>query len=287
MSVKISTGLRNKLAGIYAEKVTNGGFSSATTGWTAVAGVLASVASGQSGNCLRITTNSANVAKAYQDITTKVGHVYIFGGYQKQGDGTGGRIMIGTTGDENAYYDSGDSNPASWTVQEFFLRATTTTTRITLQNDDTTNTGKTALFDTITMSSFMKSVQDVMKGCFLDVWSGAQPSSPDAPMTGTKLLTLFSDGSTTGLNFDDAVAGVLSKAVAETWSGAGIDTGVAGCWRLRTAGDSSNDQSEINERIDGTVALSGGDMTMSPSLNIVVTAIQTLSTFTVTVPIGA
>ena len=292
---KLSTGLRNKLAGIFTDKVTNGGFDSATTGWTAVDGTLASVASGQSGNCLQITSTSAAVSKAYQDITCKIGHIYRLVTYHKKGTGASGSLMIGTTDDEDSLYASGAVTDATWTAfgqgtfghgSVVFFVATATTHRITLQNNDTTNNGYTALFDSVSCTSMMKSIQDVMKGCFLDVYDGTQPSSPDLKAVGTKLCTYYSDGSTLGLNFGDAVNGVLAKAVGETWSGTAVETGTATYWRLRTAGD-SDELSYTDERIDGSIGISGADMVMTPSTSITVSTVQVCNTFGVTVPIGS
>lgn len=73
---------------------------------------------------------------------------------------------------------------------------------------------------------------------FIDIYSGTQPAHPDAVPTGTKLCTLYSDGSSTGLNFAEiAVGGELDKLSTETWSGTVLADGVAGWFRLRAAND--------------------------------------------------
>ena len=98
MALRLSTGLRNKLLGINTELITNGGFGSATTGWTASNATLASVASGQSGNCLEITeTGSASPGQAYQDITTIIGRPYKLTLYFKKGTSDYGAFHLGTT----------------------------------------------------------------------------------------------------------------------------------------------------------------------------------------------
>lgn len=289
---KLSTGLRNRLAGIWAEKITNGGFDSDASGWTAVTGALSSVASGQSGNCLQIASNSASVSKAYQDITCKIGHIYRLVAYHKKGTGASGKLMIGTSGNESSIYDSGAMTDVTWTAfgqgSIVVFVATAISHRITLQNSDTTNNGYTALFDSVSVCSMMKSIQDIMKGCFLDLYDGTKPSSPDLEPAGTLLCTYYSDNptDTLGLTFDDAVSGVLFKAAAETWAGTAIASGVAKYWRLRTPGDSGADSS-VDERIDGDVGLSGADMVMSPSNSITEGTVQVCNTFKVTVPIGS
>jgi len=106
MALRISTGMRNRILGINTDKITNGAFTSDTTGWTAVTATLSSAGSGQAGNCLRVTeTGSANPGKAYQDITTKVGHLYKLSLYFKKGTADNGKYMIGTTADENIIYE--------------------------------------------------------------------------------------------------------------------------------------------------------------------------------------
>lgn len=71
----------------YADVVSNGGFASDTTGWTAgESATLASVSGGQSGNCLRITENGEANPFAAQTITsTIIGRKYKFIFYVKQG----------------------------------------------------------------------------------------------------------------------------------------------------------------------------------------------------------
>ena len=55
------------------EKVTNGGFDSNTTGWTPGDCTIASVAGGDSGNCLEITRTGGTSQYVYQDISISTG----------------------------------------------------------------------------------------------------------------------------------------------------------------------------------------------------------------------
>lgn len=68
-------------------KVTNGGFDSATTGWSAERATLASVAGGQSGNCLQLTMVSGGNQTANQALTGKMlpGATYSVSAYVKSG----------------------------------------------------------------------------------------------------------------------------------------------------------------------------------------------------------
>jgi hypothetical protein len=282
MALRISTGLRNKLCGINTTKIVNGLFTSDATSWTASDATLTSAGSGQSGNCLSIAeTGDTNPGKAYQDVTTKIGHLYMLSCYFKKGTADAGKFMIGTTADEDSIYDSGALTDAAWAFKQTWFLATATTTRITLQSTDAT-AGETSFFDTVIMVSQSKSIQDVFYKGFIKIYSGSQPTlATDAP-TGTLLCTIYSDGTTTGLTFDDAVSGTLSKAGAETWTGTAGATGTAGWFRLQAAGDSGG-SSSTDERLDGAISTSGAELNMS-STSIVATAVQAISTFQITIP---
>lgn len=89
-----------------------------------------------------------------------------------------------------------------------------------------------------------------------------------------------------GVTFGAAVAGVLSKATAETWSGTAAAAGTAGCFRI--SGESSTQgtrqgASSTAVRLDGALATSGGDINLG-SLTVSSGAPFILSTFSLTVP---
>jgi hypothetical protein len=79
--------------------------------------------------------------------------------------------------------------------------------------------------------------------------------------------------SANGLTFGNATAGVLSKAVSETWSGNCVADGTAGWFRLRTSGDAGTalDSGLIYPRFDGSIATSGAQMNLG-SLTLTNTA---------------
>lgn len=84
----------------------NGGFDSATTGWTAENGTIASVAGGVYGNCLQITSASGDYQSAYFTLSAActVGNIYNLSMYVKSG----------TSGDDAFLY--GLVNPGvAWT----------------------------------------------------------------------------------------------------------------------------------------------------------------------------
>lgn len=147
------------------------------------------------------------------------------------------------------------------------------------------------LRDAILGGSSSDSVQHLLEGCVLRIFSGTQPTSSDlTEATSTLLAEIslngagFSPGtpSTNGLSFDDPANGAIPKASAETWQGDGIADGNAGWFRLyasvRTVGASTT-----AVRLDGTIASSGGELTMSNNLIAVGTPVI-INTFDIALP---
>lgn len=120
---------------------------------------------------------------------------------------------------------------------------------------------------------------------FINIYSGSQPSDADQAASGTLLATIYSDGTAIGVSFDAPVAGVIAKAVAETWSGTAGAEGTAGWFRLFEAGGDPSILSTTESRIDGNVATSGANMNMSNTF-VANGAVQTISTFAITFPAG-
>lgn len=118
---------------------------------------------------------------------------------------------------------------------------------------------------------------------FLNIYSGSQPASPNDPASGTLLATIYSDGASIGISFDAPVAGVISKAVAQTWSGTAGASGTAGYFRLFEASGDPSLSSTTESRMDGAIATSGGELNMS-STAITAAAVQTVTSFDVTLP---
>lgn len=99
----------------------------------------------------------------------------------------------------------------------------------------------------------------------LGIFGGAsQPADSDAAETGTLLclVTLASGAfvagqAANGLEFDAPVDGVLSKAVAETWSGVGLaaaGTGTAATWCRFYANAYVTGASTTAARFDGAIS---------------------------------
>lgn len=89
-----------------------------------------------------------------------------------------------------------------------------------------------------------------------------------------------------GLLIDyNAAAGVITKDVTQTWSGTAVQTGTAGWFRYKGSVVDADalDSSAVFLRMDGNIATSGANLNMS-STSITSGALQTLSTFSFTVP---
>ena len=91
-----------------------------------------------------------------------------------------------------------------------------------------------------------------------------------------------------GLKMDyNAAAGVMTKDITQTWSGTAVGAGTqtAGWFRYisSVADAGALDSSAVYLRLDGSIATSGADMNFS-STSITSGALQTLSTFSFTVP---
>jgi hypothetical protein len=118
---------------------------------------------------------------------------------------------------------------------------------------------------------------------FIDIYSGTQPALPDAAPTGTHLVRVYSDGTTTGLSWSStAPAGVLSKLGSQTWSGTVLANGTAGWFRLVSATDGGA-LSTTDCRYDGACATSGGEMTLG-SLSLIAGAPFVIPSGTFTLP---
>ena len=127
------------------------------------------------------------------------------------------------------------------------------------------------------------SLKSVMAGGLIKIYSGAEPADADAAATGTLLCTISLNSTGTGINFDTAaVAGVISKAPAETWSGNNASTGTAGYFRHVAAGDDGT-LSTTQARIQGRVSTVGADLNLS-SVSLVSGAPQAIDYYSVTLP---
>ncbi|MCK5849598.1 MAG: hypothetical protein KAH23_01690 [Kiritimatiellae bacterium] len=114
--------------------------------------------------------------------------------------------------------------------------------------------------------------QGLFNDCIMHIYSGLQPASADAVETGDLLAKITLDanaytpdtgsGATNGLAFDDPTSGYITKAAAEVWKGLGLTSGNAGWFRLYKR-DYIQGLSVTGVRLDGSIATSGGQITMA------------------------
>jgi hypothetical protein len=132
------------------EKVSNGGFDSTTTGWTALDGIyectIASVAGGQSGNCLEITRVVGDAQACTQTVSGLViGLTYTISAYVKSGTSGNGVYQIWTS----SYGSVEGTSSNSWVFNSDSFVATGTTEEIRVWKH-TADAG-TMLFDTVSL----------------------------------------------------------------------------------------------------------------------------------------
>lgn len=118
---------------------------------------------------------------------------------------------------------------------------------------------------------------------FLKLYAGTPPASADDTLSGTTLLATISNNSTgTGVTFDAAVAGAISKAAAETWSGTAGASGTASFYRLVAAADTGA-ASTTEPRVQGLCAVSGADLDLSTATIVSGTGYP-IDNYTITLP---
>lgn len=115
------------------------------------------------------------------------------------------------------------------------------------------------------------------------IYSGPPPASPDDAVTGTLLVTVKNGGS--GVTFAAAAGGVMTKTLAETWSGTNVATDAAGYYRLVLPADTGASSSSAL-RVQGTVGVAGADLNLS-SVALTSGGTQSIDAFSVAMPIGS
>lgn len=279
MTLRRSTGFLNKLGGNKTSKITNGTFTTDTTGWTSSSATLSVVS-----NRLQIAeSGGVSAGQAYQDIDTVIGRIYKFSFGFLKGTGASGSVLVGTTADASAILVSPNYTDATIATKELAFIATATTTRITLQNNSTT-AGETALFDNVICEDIFDGFQEIFRNCKINVYTGTQPASANTAASGTLLYTLTNnDDGTTGLTWGESVDGVVSKSSSEAWKGTAVAAGIAGWFRCYEFGDNPALLSTTASRFDGAIATSGAEVNMS-NTTIELGAVQTCTSFTYTQP---
>lgn len=121
----------------------------------------------------------------------------------------------------------------------------------------------------------------------LNIYAGTVPADADAAIGSATLLVVISDnsqaiGAGTGLDFDAAVAAVLSKAAAQVWSGVNAATGVAVFYRLIQQADTGV-LSTTEKRVQGSISTVGADLNLS-NTTLTISGTQSIDAFSITMP---
>jgi len=184
-----------------AEKITNPTWDVNTTGWTENGGsLLASIAGGQSNNCLEVTTGLDVNSGGYTEITTIVGTVYKLSVYAKSG--TSGAQLF-----QSIVYESPWTNfrlvieettTGSWVQHTAYFKATVTNTRIVVWQ---ANFGAgTILFDEISVKPItLSSILTLSNLGFSQGRYWFTPPAAAGELSGIVILANDSVASTDGL----------------------------------------------------------------------------------------
>lgn len=289
MARRFSTGLRNKLAGITTNLISNGAFGTDTSGWTGSGATLTRdlTAGVDSGPALKIANSGAAAGKAYTDITTVAGRAYLLEMYLDVGDAGGMQVLVGSTSDDDAIQTSASFTDTSLTKKSIAFVATGTTTRITVLVGSTTS-GQFVLVDDVVCEEVLDGLRGIFKGAKLNLYTGTQPTSPDDAATGTLIATISLNSGSDGFEFTSAASGVIGKPSGVTWSGVNVASGTQtiGYGRLYETGDSPGSSSTTAARYDFSIGTSGADVNVS-SVSAANGATTTFTQLDVTVPATA
>jgi len=117
--------------------------------------------------------------------------------------------------------------------------------------------------------------------CRLSIYAGAEVADADVAATGATLLNVIL-ASGNPLEFEAAVAGVVSKATAQTWGSNNLASGTATWFRLELTTDDRT-ASTTALRLQGNIGAVVGDMVMTNPV-LVSGAPKQIEYFAMTVP---
>ncbi len=126
-------------------------------------------------------------------------------------------------------------------------------------------------YSTGVFNAFLKTLKTNMADGVIKFYTGSQPTSPDAAVTGTYLGKVTLAGgvwnagtATNGLEFDAPSGATLTKAPAEEWKFVCETGGTIGWGRFvsNSASDTGGSSTSLN-RMDFSVGITSGDCQMS------------------------
>ena len=128
--------------------VSNGDFTTDTTGWAPSNATLTSVAGGQDGNCLQLTVTGSTQQFAWQALATAAGKLYRVSGWVKSG--TSGneeyRFIVRNPADTGVTASKTGTSPVSWTADQLYFTGSGAPHKLRLAKN--TATAGTMFFDT-------------------------------------------------------------------------------------------------------------------------------------------
>ena len=133
--------------------LSNGGFDSATTGWTVSDCSLASISGGIHGNCLELTPTSTENAYAIQIPPLIVNNKYNVEAYIKKGTAIGAWCYVGIYRTDTSVWVKAENGtiPQDWTHVSFEFDAPVTDPRIMLGKIYDAEIPGTMLFDEVSV----------------------------------------------------------------------------------------------------------------------------------------
>lgn len=157
------------------ELITNGAFTANTNSWTAVNCTSASVGSGQSGNCARLTRTGGSSQYIYQALSDlTIGQMYRFTAYVSSGSSGNEafalRVLWNTAKADVTLHTTPyliqqktGTSSTTWTEYTVYWRPTETDNVVALVKNS--STAGTMLFDTASSYAFDFKVREAMDAC--------------------------------------------------------------------------------------------------------------------------
>ena len=191
------------------ETIANGGFDSDTTGWGVINGTIASVAGGQSGNCLELTmTGGTYQAATSSSFTPILGDLYKFDTYVKSGTSGNSPFQI-SIGGSPILFVSGTSTE-SW-VETVGYKASIVSNSTKLYVMKNNAVAGTMLFDTISLKQVLS------------------PSATGVTITSTRGGTTYNwESIETEFNYNDT--GGYTYVITNRKTGKGAKALMMGVW---------------------------------------------------------